>query len=123
MLAIYKSHAKENRCVIGILNVLITLLLHQEPVTKLPRSDWKVFLNPSMPLLPNCGCQWIRKMFGKDRWIWRLAHLICVSVFIFQSSKLLSPFFTPTMNNREVQNVPLKDIDFPLEIKIFVKPF
>ena len=63
-----QSHTKAKRGLIGILNVLITLLSHPEPVTKLPRSDRKVFLNPSMPL-PNCGCQWTRKMFDKHRWI------------------------------------------------------
>ena len=66
----HAGNLQKQREVIEILNVLITLLFHPEPpVTKLPRSDWKVFLNPSMPLLPNCGCQWIRKMFGKDRLI------------------------------------------------------
>ena len=47
---------------------------------------------------------------------WR-TWFVCLS--FFQSSKLLSPLFTPKMTH----TVPLKNMDFRLDIKICVKPF
>ena len=64
------------------------------------------------------GVQW----FGLGKWIWALAYLFSTSLFLFQLFKLLPNYLSPTMTNTEVTNVPLKDIDFPLDIEICLKP-
>ena len=70
-----------------------------------------------------CGdIHWIRKLFSQNRWIQALAHLFCISVFLFQLFKLLPTYFAPTMTYTEVTNVALKDINFPLDFEICVKP-
>ena len=60
---------------------------------------------------------------GSIRWIWTLApHVFCISVFLVQLFQLLPTYFAPSMTYTEVSNVQLKDIDFPLDFKICVKP-
>ena len=59
---------------------------------------------------------------GGIRWIWALAHLFCTSVFLVQLFQLLPSYFAPAMTYTEVTNVQLKDIDFPLDFEICVKP-
>ena len=70
-----------------------------------------------------CGdFQWFMKLFSQNRWIQALAYLFCISVFLVQLFKLLPTYFAPTMTYTEVTNVQLKDIDFPLDFEICVKP-
>ena len=64
------------------------------------------------------GIQW----FCHGRMVWVLAHLFCISVFFVQLIQLLPSYFAPSLTYTEVTNVQLKDIDFPLDIKICVKP-
>ena len=64
------------------------------------------------------GVQW----FGHARWIWALAYFFSTSLFFVQLFKLLPNYFAPTMTYTEVTNVPLKDIDFPLDFEICLKP-
>ena len=60
---------------------------------------------------------------GSVRWIWTLApHILCISGFLVQLFQLLPTYFAPSMTYTEVTNVQLKDIDFPLDLKICVKP-
>ena len=59
---------------------------------------------------------------GSIRWIWALAHLFCISVFLVQLFQLLPSYFAPSMTYTEVTNVQLKDMDFPLDFEICVKP-
>ena len=66
--------------------------------------------------------EWIKNMFSKNRWIWALAHLFCIFVFLVQLCQLLPTYFAPTMTNTEVTNVQLKEIDFPLDFELCVKP-
>ena len=70
-----------------------------------------------------CGdIQWIMRLFSQNKWIRALTHLFCISVFLVQLFKMLPTYFAPTMTYTEVTNVPLKDIDFPLDFEICVKP-
>ena len=66
--------------------------------------------------------RWIMKLFSQNRWTWALAHLFCTSVFLVQLFQLLPGYIAPTMTYTEVENVQLKDIDFPLDFEICVKP-
>ena len=36
---------------------------------------------------------------------------------------ILPNYFAPTMTNTEVKDMPLKDMDFPLDLKICFRPF
>ena len=51
-----------------------------------------------------------------------LAHIICISIFSVQMFKLIDNLVSPTKTYTSVKEVPLKDIDFPLDIKICVTP-
>ena len=68
------------------------------------------------------GLQWLRKVFGQEWWIWALAYFLCTSFFFVQLFKLLPNYFAPTMTYTEVENVRLKDIDFPIDFEICLKP-
>ena len=68
--------------------------------------------------MADSGVQW----FGHARWIWALAYFFSTSLFFVQLFKLLPNYFAPTMTYTEVTNVPLKDIDFPLDFEICLKP-
>ena len=68
------------------------------------------------------GLQWLRKVFGQEWWIWALAYFLCTSFFFVQLFKLLPNYFAPTMTYTEVENVQLKDIDFPIDFEICLKP-
>ena len=70
-----------------------------------------------------CAVQWIlRILFGHNKWIWTLANLFCTASFLFQLFHLLPSYLDPTMTNTEVTNEQLKDMDFPLDIKICMSP-
>ena len=51
-----------------------------------------------------------------------MAHLLCLSVFLVQLIKLIPAYISPTMTYTVVENKPLRDMEFPLDIKICVKP-
>ena len=72
--------------------------------------------------MPCPGFQWTRKLFGRDKCLTTLAHLLCLSVFLVQLIKLIPAYISPTMTYTVVENKPLKDMEFPLDIKICVKP-
>ena len=57
-----------------------------------------------------------------EKWIWTFVNLFCASLFLVQLFYLLPNYFSPTMTIREVGNVELKNMDFPLDIKICVNP-
>ena len=72
--------------------------------------------------MPCPGFQWIKKLFGRDSCLLTLAHLLCLSVFLVQLIKLIPAYISPTMTYTVVENKPLRDMEFPLDIKICVKP-
>ena len=51
-----------------------------------------------------------------------LAHLFCASLFLYQFGQNLKSYFHPTLTNTEVKEVPLKDMDFPLDFKVSFEP-
>ena len=51
-----------------------------------------------------------------------LTYLVCICLFTVQTFKLVENLVAPTMTHTYVREVPLKDIDFPLDIKICVRP-
>ena len=65
-----------------------------------------------------CGKEVLRKI----RWVWALAYLFCTCLFLYQLVKILPDYFDPTMTHTEVKDVPLKDMDFPLGIKVCFRP-
>ena len=68
------------------------------------------------------GFQWIKKLFGRDSCLLTLAHLLCLSVFLVQLIKLIPAYISPTMTYTVVENKPLRDMEFSLDIKICAKP-
>ena len=65
---------------------------------------------------------WFVQLFKKARWVEVLAYLICICFFTGQTYKLVENLVAPTMTHTYVRELPLKDIDFPLDIKICVRP-
>ena len=63
------------------------------------------------------------EFFGKS-WVLvqALVYTVCISLFSVQTYNLVQNLVAPTMTHTHVKEVPLKDIDFPLEIKICVSP-
>ena len=51
-----------------------------------------------------------------------MAHLLCLSVFLVQLIKLIPAYVSPTMTYTVVENKPLKDMKFPVDIQICIKP-
>ena len=72
--------------------------------------------------MPCPGFQWTRKLFGRDKCLTTLAHLLCLSVFLVQLIKLIPAYISPTMTYTVVENKPLKDMKFPVDIQICIKP-
>ena len=66
-----------------------------------------------------CGKEVLRKI----RWVWGLAYLLCTCLFFYQLVGILPNYFAPTMTNTEVKDVPLEDMNFPLDFKICFRPF
>ena len=48
--------------------------------------------------------------------------MICFCLFSAQTYKLVENLIVPTLSHTYTKEVPLKDLDFPLDIKICVKP-
>ena len=63
-----------------------------------------------------------KEVLGKIRWVWALAYLFCTCLFFYQLVKILPNYFAPTMTHTEVKDVPLKDMDFPLNFKVCFRP-
>ena len=70
----------------------------------------------------SAGKRHILKLLDPARGFWVLAHLFCICIFFVQLFQLLPSYFAPTMTHTEVREVQLKDINFPLNLKICVKP-
>ena len=51
-----------------------------------------------------------------------LAHILCISFFSYQTFRLVPNIISPTKTHTSVRQELLKDIDFPLDIKICVDP-
>ena len=51
-----------------------------------------------------------------------LAHILCISFFSYQTFRLVPNIISPTKTHTSVKQELLKDIDFPLDIKICVDP-
>ena len=51
-----------------------------------------------------------------------LAHIFCISFFSYQTFRLVPNIISPTKTHTSVKQELLKDIDFPLDIKICVDP-
>ena len=56
------------------------------------------------------------------KWLWALAHLLCIFVFAAQVFYLLPDYLSPNVILTEVREVELKDLEFPLDLLICVKP-
>ena len=51
-----------------------------------------------------------------------MAHLLCLSVFLVQLIQQIPAYISPTMTYTVVENKPLKDMEFPVDIQICIKP-
>ena len=51
-----------------------------------------------------------------------IAYFVCVCFFSVQMFRLVEHLVSPTMTYTYTREVPLKDIDFPLDIKVCVRP-
>ena len=51
-----------------------------------------------------------------------LVHILCISFFSYQTIRLVPNIISPTKTHTSVKQELLKDIDFPLDIKICVDP-
>ena len=51
-----------------------------------------------------------------------MVYITCICFFLVQMYRLVEHLVAPTMTHTYVREVPLKDIDFPLDIKICVMP-
>ena len=61
-------------------------------------------------------------LFGQINWARGLVHLFCTALFLYQLAKLLPSYFDPSLTNTVVSEMQLKDVDFPLNIKVCVRP-
>ena len=61
-------------------------------------------------------------MFRRDKWIFTLANFFCASSFLVQLFGLLPSYLAPTMTNTEVTTEQLKNMEFPLDFEICVRP-
>ena len=66
--------------------------------------------------------RWFLKRLRKVGWLHMLAYILCISFFSVQIFKLVDSLLSPTKTYTSIKEVPLKDIDFPLDIKICVTP-
>ena len=51
-----------------------------------------------------------------------MAHLLCISFFSYQTFRLVPNIISPTKTHTSVKQELLKDIDFPLDIKMCAEP-
>ena len=64
----------------------------------------------------------VKEILGKIRWVWIFAYLSCTCLFFYQLVKILPNYFAPTLTHTDVKEVPLKEMDFPLDFKICFRP-
>ena len=64
----------------------------------------------------------LKDILGKIRWLWALAYLFCTCWFVYQLVQILPSYLHPTLTHTTVEEVPLKSMDFPLDIKICFEP-
>ena len=62
------------------------------------------------------------EVLKKAGWLQLIAYFFCICFFSVQMYRLVEHLVSPTMTHTFVREVPLKDIDFPLDIKICVSP-
>ena len=67
-------------------------------------------------------CSMLRNILGKIRWLWALAYLFCTCWFVYQLVQILPSYLHPTLTQTAVEEVPLKSMDFPLDLKICFEP-
>ena len=65
---------------------------------------------------------WFKRVLKRVGWLYMLAYILCISFFSVQIFKLVDSLLSPTKTYTSIKEVPLKDIDFPLDIKICVTP-
>ena len=65
---------------------------------------------------------WFQKLLKNYGWFYLLARVSCIFLFSLQTYKLVEDLVAPTLTHTTVREVPLNDIDFPLDIKICVRP-
>ena len=75
----------------------------------------------SKAIMP-CGSKCGKEILGKIRWVWTLTYLACTCLFFYQLVQILPNYFAPSMTHTEVKDVPLKDLDFPLDFKVCFGP-
>ena len=61
-------------------------------------------------------------LLGQINWARGLVHLFCTALFLYQLTKLLPSYFAQSLTNTEVSEMQLKDLDFPLNIKVCFRP-
>ena len=61
-------------------------------------------------------------LLKKIGWLHLFVQLLCISFFSVQMYKLVENLVVPTKTHTYVREVPLKDMDFPLDLKICVNP-
>ena len=61
-------------------------------------------------------------LLKKIGWFYLLAHLLCISFFFVQMYNLVQNLVVPTKTHTYVREVPLKNMDFPLDLKICLNP-
>ena len=47
---------------------------------------------------------------------------VCTCLFFYQLVQILPNYFAPSMTHTEVKDVPLKEMDFPLNFKVCFRP-
>ena len=68
------------------------------------------------------GMRSLSTLLKKIGWFYLIAYLLCFSLFSAQMYKLVQKLVFPTNTHTFVKEVPLKDMDFPLDVKICVNP-
>ena len=68
------------------------------------------------------GMRSLSTLLKKIGWFYLIAYLLCFSFFSAQMYKLVQKLVFPTNTHTFVKEVPLKDMDFPLDVKICVNP-
>ena len=61
-------------------------------------------------------------LLKKIGWLHLFVQLLCISFFSVQMYNLVQNLVVPTKTHTYVREVPLKDMDFPLDLKICVNP-
>ena len=68
------------------------------------------------------GMRSLSTLLKKIGWFYVIAYFLCFSFFSAQMYKLVQKLVFPTNPHTYVKEVPLKDMNFPLDVKICVNP-